>query len=1533
VIRTPSRCRVPVAVLVAALVVTTLTVAPVASPHIAPAAAQEAPPVEAPAPPPPAEPAAGRAVMLVVDTSGSMSGTPLEQAQSALTASIDALRPGDRAGLRSYGGSCGDGGAVLVAPAADNRDELRTAVAGLSASGGTPTPEALEAAVADLPDDAPEKLVVLVSDGQSTCGDPCAVAEGIAAAEGVGFRAYTVGFNTTGQAEDELACIARVTGGAYFPASDTASLQEAIDAAIGGADTTTLPAAATFGTGNPASNAPVACAGDPVNCATGNFTLTLTDAAVGDRGPGMVWSRTYNALDATTVGALGHGWSSSYGASLEVEGDDGPVTVRQENGSVATFERSATGNGYEAPAWVLASLERDDDGGWTFTRRQREVLRFDADGRLTALADRNGETTTLAYDDAGALSAVTSASGRELAVEVDDEGRVVAVTGPLGRTTRYEYDVAGDLVAVTDPAGGVVRYAYDDEHRLTALTDPTGGTTTNTYDDAGRVVAQTDATGATTTWEYAGDAAASTTRIVAADGQVVEEAFRDRLLVSRTVAAGTPASATTTYTAAPGTLGVAVVTDPLGRTTSTEYDAAGNPTRIVLPDGGEVVNTWDDLGGLTSTTDPVGAVLERTYDERGNVLTETTPTAAGPSTTTYRRDDADHPGDVTELIDPEGRSTRFSWTDGGELASETDATGATTRFAHNEAGELTRRTDAAGRVVWIRRDELGRAVASKQPSCARSASTYDAAGRLTAVRDEAGGTTAYAYDEVGRPTTTTRADGTVWQTRYDAVGRVVEEVDPVGRSTTHAYDERGLPVRTTRAGGRSSVMEYDAAGQLVAVTDAAGRRTAMTYSPKGELTTIDYADATPDVSFTYDANGTRTAMTDGTGTSRYAHDPSGRLTSYTNGAGATVSYDYDRSGLLTTLGYPGGQQVEHRYDDAGRLAALTGPGGEHTFEYSPTSRLVRRTAPNGVVTTQRHDVDDLHVGTRIRAGSDTLLALGYRRDRRGLVSKEVAAGAGALPTATAYRYDDIGQLTAADSTSTLPDRYDYDDVGQLTSVGSHAAGRTLTWSPEGELQEQGARFGRRSTTTATYHHDAVGQRTAVETPGGDSATYGWDQAGNLSSYQGPRGGAGLPAVEDRVLGTGAVSGHRSGAPAPTVDASYRFDGDGLRAASVVDGAVTAFTYDPSTSTPRLLVEGTRLYVYGPDGTVLEQVDVGPDGTSTATQLHVDQLGSTRLLTDEAGAAVQRLDYTPYGQLRAPPRGHTILRTLLRQLRPTEPDPTTTILFAGGHRDAESGLYYLIHRSYDPRTGQFLSVDPMLQLSGSAYGYVGGNPLNGIDPNGLCWGPACWIQDNWRGIATGGVIVVGTGAAVVCTIATAGICGGVIATTVTVSAVGAGTGAAVYALEDTCHTAGGYLRNALLGAIPAPPVGRIGAAGIRAVRGVGAARGASPAASRTVRAAGLADDRLPGLPSTAPRPSGLGSTGRTTPADLTEQLAMTQVRAAPGGRVLPVTMTDARWPASAGWVKMSQRVNSVEVHYVRNTITGAVDDFKFVGGGR
>lgn len=81
--------------------------------------------------------------------------------------------------------------------------------------------------------------------------------------------------------------------------------------------------------------------------------------------------------------------------------------------------------------------------------------------------------------------------------------------------------------------------------------------------------------------------------------------------------------------------------------------------------------------------------------------------------------------------------------------------------------------------------------------------------------------------------------------------------------------------------------------------------------------------------------------------------------------------------------------------------------------------------------------------------------------------------------------------------------------------------------------------------------------------------------------------------------------------------------------------------------------------------------------------------------------------------------------------------------------------------------------------------------------------------------------------------------------------------------------------------------------------------------------------------------GRGNTGRTVPNSLNEQMAMNQVQSNPleGATKVPLEMTDPRWLASEGWVKMQSVVQNADgtkttIHYVYNEITGAFDDFKF-----
>jgi hypothetical protein len=81
-----------------------------------------------------------------------------------------------------------------------------------------------------------------------------------------------------------------------------------------------------------------------------------------------------------------------------------------------------------------------------------------------------------------------------------------------------------------------------------------------------------------------------------------------------------------------------------------------------------------------------------------------------------------------------------------------------------------------------------------------------------------------------------------------------------------------------------------------------------------------------------------------------------------------------------------------------------------------------------------------------------------------------------------------------------------------------------------------------------------------------------------------------------------------------------------------------------------------------------------------------------------------------------------------------------------------------------------------------------------------------------------------------------------------------------------------------------------------------------------------------------KPLGRGSTGRTIPNNLKEQLVMKEAMLNAFGveklTVLKFPMTDPRWLYKDGWEKVAYHNDGVEVHFVRNKLTQQVDDFKF-----
>lgn len=113
--------------------------------------------------------------------------------------------------------------------------------------------------------------------------------------------------------------------------------------------------------------------------------------------------------------------------------------------------------------------------------------------------------------------------------------------------------------------------------------------------------------------------------------------------------------------------------------------------------------------------------------------------------------------------------------------------------------------------------------------------------------------------------------------------------------------------------------------------------------------------------------------------------------------------------------------------------------------------------------------------------------------------------------------------------------------------------------------------------------------------------------------------------------------------------------------------------------------------------------LGQEKTAT---LHCgcDQAGTLKLVTDENGRSIKRIQYDSFGNI----------------LSETEPEFRLPIGFAGGLQDYDTGLVILGHRAYDPVVGRFLSKDPLGDTGGEGdlYDYCIDDPVNLVDPEGL-----------------------------------------------------------------------------------------------------------------------------------------------------------------------------------------------------------------------
>ena len=128
-------------------------------------------------------------------------------------------------------------------------------------------------------------------------------------------------------------------------------------------------------------------------------------------------------------------------------------------------------------------------------------------------------------------------------------------------------------------------------------------------------------------------------------------------------------------------------------------------------------------------------------------------------------------------------------------------------------------------------------------------------------------------------------------------------------------------------------------------------------------------------------------------------------------------------------------------------------------------------------------------------------------------------------------------------------------------------------------------------------------------------------------------------------------------------------------------------------------------------------------------LTYDQVGSLRVVANDSGNVVKRIDYDSFGNIIAD----------------TNPAFEMPFGFAGGLHDIDTGIVRFGYRDYDPDVGRWTAKDPIGFGGGDTdlYGYVLNNPVNFIDPYGLIrWGQ---VGTGVGSLIGGGITLVAGGA--------------------------------------------------------------------------------------------------------------------------------------------------------------------------------------------
>lgn len=546
----------------------------------------------------------------------------------------------------------------------------------------------------------------------------------------------------------------------------------------------------------------------------------------------------------------------------------------------------------------------------------------------------------------------------------------------------------------------------------------------------------------------------------------------------------------------------ASATDAGGLVATFGYDAALNPSSVVLPTGAGAATaynhsslsssssvSYDDNGTYKSITttaqydgwgrqiqsvDRNNGQVNTGYDAMRRAVSRTNSFTAGGN-----------PGPATTFqFDPLGRVTITTLPGGNTL--QNIYTGSTATAIDQVGRKIKRETDGLGRLIKITEQDVSSGALTQETIYA-----YNLLDKLTGV-NQGGQTRSYKFDALGRllferipeqSATINDGAGAMWSSKYTYTefNAVATRKDARGVVTSYAYD----------ALHRISGIGYDTSG---ATGVAATSPVSFGYNSWGAVSNITMNDYTED--YTFDGYHRPASV------SRWILGQT-----YDIRKTYTTGFAYNDGSQVTQMSYPSGSVIDTSYDARGRLSAKS--GAMSGLNYNVAGQATGLTLGNLVSEAFGYDSQRMQLTNQAatKSGGPTggLINLSYNYQASvGQMGAGASAGnAGQLTAITgtisgltesaAYTYDNSSRLTTSNQTSnsaTAQRRFAYDRWGNRTGVWDATSGGNQIQSialeqsagaPTNRLQSVSAAGG--AAPVAYWKLDETGGTTASDSSG------------------------------------------------------------------------------------------------------------------------------------------------------------------------------------------------------------------------------------------------------------------------------------------------------------------------------------------------------------------------------------------------------------------------------------------------------------------